>query len=190
MKLLTLKLSFKNMNSIELHNRKFNLFIDANSIQNAIDNVANDISRDYKDRNPVFLGVLNGSFLFTADVVRRFEGNCEVNFIRLASYQGTDSTGTIKEVMGLNENIKNRDVLILEDIVDSGNTLEYIIEVLRSHKPRSLKVATFLFKPKAYLKDIPVDYVGIEVGNEFLVGYGLDFDGHGRNLEDVYIIEE
>ena len=178
------------MNIIELHNRKFKLFIDANSIQNAIDNVATDINRDYKEKNPVFIGVLNGSFLFTADVVRRFDSNCEVGFIRLASYEGTDSTGKIKELMGLNEDIKDRDVLILEDIVDSGNTLEYIVEILRSYQPKSLKVATFLFKPKAYLKDIPVDYSGIEVGNEFLVGYGLDFDGLGRNLEDIYIIEE
>ena len=111
-------------------------------------------------------------------------------FLRLASYDGTDSTGKINELVGLNEDLKGRDVLILEDIVDSGNTLAYLMETLSSYQPKSLKVATFLFKPKAYKKDFPVDYIGIEVGNEFLVGYGLDFDGLGRNLEDIYIIEE
>ena len=190
MNLLTLALSFKEMERIELHNRKFKRFIDANTIQDAIDKVAVDINRDYKDKSPVFIGVLNGSFLFTADVVRRFESDCEVAFIRLASYEGTDSTGKINELIGLNEEIKDRDVLILEDIVDSGNTLKYIVETLMNYQPKSLKVATFLFKPNAYKKDIPVDYKGIEVANEFLVGYGLDFDGLGRNLEDIYIIEE
>ena len=178
------------MERIELHNRKFKRFIDANTIQNAIDQLALEINRDYNGKRPIFIGVLNGSFLFTADVVRRFKSDCEVAFLRLASYDGTDSTGKINELVGLNEDLKGRDVLILEDIVDSGNTLAYLMETLSSYQPKSLKVATFLFKPKAYKKDFPVDYIGIEVGNEFLVGYGLDFDGLGRNLEDIYIIEE
>ena len=178
------------MERIELHDRKFKRFIDASAIQNAIDQLADEINRDYNGKRPIFIGVLNGSFLFTADVVRRFNSDCEVAFVRLASYDGTDSTGKINELVGLNEDLKDRDVLILEDIVDSGNTLAYLMETLISYQPKSLKVATFLFKPKAYKKDFPVDYRGIEVGNEFLVGYGLDFDGLGRNLEDIYIIED
>ncbi len=190
MNLLTLALSLKRMKRIELHGKKFKRFIDAKSIQNAIDDLAIQINRDYNGKRPVFIGVLNGSFLFTADVVRRFKSDCEVAFLRLASYDGTDSTGKVNELVGLNEDLKDRDVLILEDIVDSGNTLAYLMENLSTYQPNSLKVATFLFKPNAYKKDFPVDYRGIEVGNEFLVGYGLDFDGLGRNLEDIYIIED
>ena len=188
--MLTLALSLKRMKRIELHGKKFKRFIDAKSIQNAIDDLAIQINRDYNGKRPVFIGVLNGSFLFTADVVRRFKSDCEVAFLRLASYDGTDSTGKVNELVGLNEDLKDRDVLILEDIVDSGNTLAYLMENLSKYQPNSLKVATFLFKPNAYKKDFPVDYRGIEVGNEFLVGYGLDFDGLGRNLEDIYIIED
>ncbi len=178
------------MNRVKLHNKYFKLFIDAESIQSAISKIAEIINKDYKEKSPIFIGVLNGSFLFTADIVRKFKSNCEISFIRLSSYSGTESSGNVLEVMGLNEDIKGRDVLILEDIVDSGNTLVKIVDLLKKKQPKSLKIATFLFKPNAYKKDIPVDYVAMEVGNEFLVGYGLDYDGLGRNLEDIYIIEE
>jgi hypoxanthine phosphoribosyltransferase len=137
-----------------------------------------------------FIGVLNGSFLFCADLIRQFNSTCEVAFIQFASYEGTQSSGKVKELMSLSIDIKNRDVIILEDIVDTGNTLEKLMITLKKHAPSSIKIATLLFKPNAYKKKIPIDYVAIEVGNEFLVGFGLDYDGIGRNLEHIYKIEE
>ena len=160
----------------------------ADKIQHAIQSLGAQLNKDYAGKDPLFIGVLNGSFLFVADLVRTFEENCEVSFIKMASYEGTGSTGTVTELIGLKENIKDRDVIILEDIVDTGNTLEKIHTVLMTHAPKSLEIATLLFKPNAYTKNIPVKYAALEVGNEFLVGYGLDYDGLGRNLKDIYII--
>lgn len=175
-------------NTIQLHDKQFKPFIDSAKIQDAILSLANKINQDYSNKQPVFIGVLNGSFLFVADLVREFEGNCDVSFMKMASYEGTSTTGVVNELIGLNEDIKDRHVIILEDIVDTGNTLEKLFQELRKQAPASLEIATLLFKPKAYQKDIPVKYVAMEVGNEFLVGYGLDYDGLGRNLKDIFII--
>lgn len=176
------------MSMVQLHDKKFKPFIDKEQIQAAIIRLAGEIQKDYNDKNPVFIGVLNGSFLIVADLVREFEGDCEVSFVKMASYEGTNTTGVVNELIGLNNSIVDRHVVIIEDIVDSGNTIEKLVDLLGKDKPASLKIATLLYKPKAYKKDIPIDYVAIEVGNEFLVGYGLDYDGLGRNLKDIYII--
>lgn len=173
---------------IQLHDKTFVPFMDSEQIQSAIENLGLKIQKDYQGKNPLFIGVLNGSFLFVADLVRTFEGDCEVSFIKMASYEGTSTTGTVTELIGLKENIKDRHVIVLEDIVDTGTTLEKIYTELIKDQPASLEIATLLFKPKAYQKEIPVKYVALEVGNEFLVGYGLDYDGLGRNLKDIYII--
>lgn len=173
---------------IKLHDKQFKPFIDSSRIQEAILALANKINQDYKDKQPLFIGVLNGSFLFVADLVREFNGNCDVSFMKMASYEGTSTTGVVNELIGLNEDISGRHVIILEDIVDTGNTLENLFQELEKQNPESLEIATLLFKPKAYQKDIPVKYVAMEVGNEFLVGYGLDYDGLGRNLKDIFII--
>jgi len=178
------------MNIVKLHDKTFKPFISAKKIDEAIKNLALKIQEDYENKTPIFIGILNGSFLFTADLVREFTGDCEVSFLRMASYEGTQTTGTVKTVMSLKESLKDRHVVIIEDIVDTGNTVEKLFEVLEKEKPASLKIATLLYKPKAYTKNIPIDYVAIEVGNEFLVGYGLDYDGFGRNLKDIYIINE
>lgn len=173
---------------IKLHDKQFKPFIDSSRIQEAILALANKINQDYKDKQPLFIGVLNGSFLFVADLVREFNGNCDVSFMKMASYEGTSTTGVVNELIGLNEEITGRHVIVLEDIVDTGNTLEKLFQELEKQNPESLEIATLLFKPKAYQKDIPVKYVAMEVGNEFLVGYGLDYDGLGRNLKDIFII--
>ena len=173
---------------IKLHDKEFKPFIGSEKIQEVISALANQINQDYKDKQPVFIGVLNGSFLFVADLVREFEGNCDVSFMKMASYEGTNTTGVVNELIGLNQDIEGRDVIILEDIVDTGNTLEKLFQELEKKNPKSLEIATLLFKPNAYQKDIPVKYAAMEVGNEFLVGYGLDYDGLGRNLKDIYII--
>ncbi|MCB9195203.1 MAG: hypoxanthine phosphoribosyltransferase [Flavobacteriales bacterium] len=174
--------------NIQLHDKHFKPFIDSSKIQEVVCTLANQINTDYQNKQPLFIGVLNGSFLFTADLVREFSGNCNVSFMKMASYEGTNTTGVVNELIGLNEDISGRHVIIVEDIVDTGNTLEKLFQELKKMNPASLEIATLLFKPKAYQKDIPVKYVAMEVGNEFLVGYGLDYDGLGRNLKDIYII--
>jgi len=174
--------------TIQLHDKHFVPFMEASKIASAIKSLGEKLNNDYQGKSPLFIGVLNGSFLFVADLVREFESNCEVSFIKMASYEGTSTTGVVTELIGLKEDIKGRHVIILEDIVDTGNTLEKIHAELSKSNPASLEIATLLFKPKAYQKDIPVKYAALEVGNEFLVGYGLDYDGLGRNLKDIYII--
>lgn len=176
------------MPTVSLHDKSFDIFITEEKIQTSIKNIASNINNDYKDKNPLFIGILNGSFLFAADLFKQINGNCEITFLKLTSYEGVSSSGAVRELIGINENIKNRHVIILEDIVDTGVTLEKIIEILSVNEPASIKIATLLFKPKAYQKTLSVDYVGFEVGNEFLVGYGLDYDGLGRNLKDIYKI--
>jgi hypoxanthine phosphoribosyltransferase len=176
------------MSSIQLHDKHFRPFITSEKIAEVIGKVAQKIQNDYHDKKPLFIGVLNGSFLFAADLVRHFEGNCEVSFIKLASYEGTSSTGTIQELIGFNENLEGRNLIVIEDIVDTGNTLERIYQDLEKRNPKSIAIATLLFKPNAYKKSFPINYVAMEVGNEFLVGYGLDYDGLGRNLKDIYVV--
>ena len=180
------------MGTIRLHDKTFKPFLTKNEIQKAIQNLGKVLNEEYKDKNPVFLGVLNGCFLFVADLVREFEGNCEVSFIKLSSYEGTASTGNIRQLIGLNSSLKERDILILEDIVDTGNTVRELVRLVEEHHPASVKIATLLYKPDAYKfsSEIPIDFAAMEVGNEFLVGYGLDYDELGRNLKDIYIITE
>lgn len=178
------------MEIVQLHSKRFKKFISNGQLQNSIAEIVAKINQDYADKTPVFVGVLNGSFLFSADIIKEFNGNCEVAFIRLASYKGTASTGDVNQLLGLSIDLKGRDVIVLEDIVDTGNTLEVIMNTINLQSPNSIKIATLLFKPDAYKKKYPVDYIAIEVGNDFLVGYGLDYDGLGRNLKDIYKIVE
>jgi len=174
------------MRTVTLHDKTFELFIPEKAIQEAIGALAIQINTDYAGKKPLFLGILNGSFLFAADLFRQIEGNAEISFLKMASYQGTTTSGKISELIGLNEDITNRHVIIIEDIVDTGITLEKIIADLQKKNPASMAIATLLFKPAAYQKSIPVNYVGIKVANDFLVGYGLDYDGLGRNLKEIY----
>jgi hypoxanthine phosphoribosyltransferase len=174
------------MQTVTLHDKTFDLFIPAQTIQESIAAVAKEINSDYAQKNPLFIAILNGAFLFVADLFRLIEGQAEISFLKMASYEGTSSTGKINELIGLNEDIAGRHVIIVEDIVDTGMTLEKIMLDLQQKNPASLAVATLLFKPAAYQKTIPVNYVGIKVANDFLVGYGLDYDGLGRNLKEIY----
>ena len=151
-------------------------------------NLPVQINKDLTGKDVVFLGILNGAFLFAADLFRRIELQARISFVKLASYEGTSSSGTIKELIGWNEDIKNKSVVIVEDIVDTGNTLERIVDELVMRKAAEIRIATMLFKPAAYTKKIPLDYVGFEIPNDFVVGYGLDYDGYGRNLPSVYTL--
>lgn len=152
----------------------------------AVDALAAKINEDLDGELPLFVGVLNGSFMFLGDLMKKVTIPAEISFVKLASYEGTTSTGVVKQLVGLDENIIDRTVVIVEDIVDTGNTIEHLYQSLQTHRPKSIKVATLLFKPAAYTKNVHIDYPALEVPNDFLVGYGLDYDGLGRNLKHIY----
>jgi len=178
------------MKQVKLKDKEFEVSIPSEKIQEAIVKVAEKINMDYAGHDvPLFISILNGSFMFTADLFKHIDFTCEVTFLKLTSYKGTASTGAVRQLIGVNESIEGRDVIVLEDIVDTGITLEQIMGQLKSFEPKSVKVATLLFKPKAYQKDLEVDYIGMEIPNDFIVGYGLDYDGLGRNLPDIYTLK-
>ena len=176
----------KKPNTIKVHDKKFRKIISARKVQQAIEVVAKKINKDFKNKKPIFISVLNGSFLFTADLIKKVTIECEISFIKISSYSGTQSTGNMNTLIGLKEDLKGRNVVVLEEMVDSGNTIEKVIGELKKLNPESLKIATLFFKPEAYKKNIKLDYIGMDVPNDFLVGYGLDYDGLGRNLQDIY----
>lgn len=177
------------MKQVKLHDKEFKVSIPSEKIQEAIVQMAKKINNDYKDKNvPLFISILNGSFMFTADLFKHIDFVCEVTFLKLTSYRGTASTGAVRQLIGVNEAIEGRDVIVLEDIVDTGITLEQILGQLKSFEPASVGVASLLFKPEAYQKDLKIDYIGMEIPNDFIVGYGLDYDGLGRNLPDIYTL--
>ena len=174
------------MGTIKLHNKHFKKYISAKKIKIAIDKMASLVAKDCGDEVPIFIGILNGSFMFAADFVRAYNGNCEMSFVKLASYSGTDSTGNVKQLVGLNEDIEGRTVIILEDIIDTGTTLEEIYNIFRHRKLKQLKIATLFFKPDVFRKELHIDYIGLSIPDKFIVGYGLDYNGLGRNLADIY----
>lgn len=173
---------------IKVKDKEFEISIPSSDIQVAIQRMAEEINRDYRDKTPLFLAILNGSFIFAADLIRKITIPCHISFVKLASYSGTTSTNEVREMIGLNEEITGRHVIILEDIVDSGITLDHLIRDLEILKPADIKVACFTFKPEAFKKTFRIDYLGISIPNDFIVGYGLDYDGYGRNLPDIYKI--
>jgi hypoxanthine phosphoribosyltransferase len=176
------------MKEIRILDKKFKEMITEQVILERIDVLAKQLNSDLTGKDVVFLGILNGAFLFAADLFRRIEGQARMSFVKLASYEGTSSSGFIKELIGWNEDIKNKTVIVIEDIVDTGNTLERIVDELVIRKAAEIRIATLLYKPDAYKKNIPLDYVGFEIPNDFVVGYGLDYDGYGRNLPSVYTL--
>jgi len=178
-------------NTIQLHDKKFRIMIPAEQIDKAVDAVAQRINADYAGKEtPLFLGILNGSFMFMSDLIKKIEFNNELSFVKLASYEGTCSSGCVKSLIGLNGSIEGRHVIVVEDIVDTGESIEYMICDLKAQKPASLEVCTLFFKPGSYRKQIPIKYRAMEIGNEFIVGYGLDYDQLGRSLKDIYVVTE
>lgn len=175
---------------ITIKDKQFKPFITSDKINEAVKSVATKINSELANDFPVFLVVLNGSFMFAADLLREVTIPCEISFIKLASYHGTSSTGTVSELIGLKEDLSNRTVVIVEDIVDSGNTMEKLMAVLETKKTKEIKIATALYKPEAYTKKFPINYAGIIIKNDFVVGYGLDYDGLGRNLKDIYVLAQ
>lgn len=177
---------FKIKTLIKLHDLEFQPYISEKEILKAIEKLARSLNQDYQGQTPIFLGVLNGAFMFASEVIKRFKGDCEVSFVKLGSYQGTQSTGKVETLLGLNHSLKDRKVILLEDIVDTGNTLNSINEILQKEGVAGYEVATLFYKPEAYKRNFNIKYIGLEIPNKFIVGYGLDYDGLGRNLTEVY----
>jgi hypoxanthine phosphoribosyltransferase len=174
------------MASIKLHDKTFDTYLSAESIQEKIRGIAADISRDYQGRKPLFLAILNGSFMFAADLFRHLTIDAEICFIKLASYKGMKSTGQIITAIGLDQDVFGRDIIIIEDIVDTGKTLHEFLPKLHHQQPASLKIASLLHKPEATVFPLEIEYLGFSIPNKFVVGYGLDYDGLGRNLKEIY----
>lgn len=178
------------MAAIKLHDKSFDTYLSEQSIQNKITELATSINKDYADKNPLFIAILNGSFMFAADLFKHLSINAEICFIKLASYKGMRSTGHITTAIGLDQDLYDRDVIILEDIVDTGKTLHHFLPKLHHQQPRSLKIASLLHKPDATIFPITIDYLGFSIPNKFVVGYGLDYDGLGRNLKEILQLVE
>lgn len=174
------------MSTIKLHDLYFKPFIKAEEIQTIVNDLATKIHEDCKDETPLFIAILNGSFIFAADLVRAYKGNCEISFVKLASYEGTTSTEKVRQLLGINENIENRTVIILEDIVDTGNTLEEIYAIFKNKKVKQLKIATLFLKPTVFKKTLDINYIGKNIEDKFIVGYGLDYNNLGRNIPSIY----
>ena len=176
------------MNEIKLKDKMFRLTMSEADILVHVREVAERINKDYAGRKPLFLSVLNGSFMFTSDLMKLIELECEISFVKLASYQGTMSTGKVHEVIGVNEDLTGRDIIIVEDIVESGKTMAQMLDSLAARNPASVKICTLFFKPSKLTEQINVDYAAMVIPDDFIVGYGLDYDGYGRNLKDLYTI--
>ncbi len=174
------------MSIIQVRDKKFIPFLTVEQIDQQISRLAEMINVDYKDKRPLFIGILNGSFIFAADLFKKITIEAEISFIKLASYKGTRSTGHVITSIGLDESLKGRHVVIIEDIVDTGKTLQEFLPQLYDQQPASLKIASLLHKPEALIHPINIDYLGFSVPNKFLLGYGLDYDGLGRNLKEIY----
>lgn len=176
---------------IHLHDKSFRPAYSHKQISEAIARVATQINADYAGKEcPLFLGILNGSFMFMGELMQHIDLACEVSFIKMASYNGTKSMGDINDLIGLTDNIKGRNIIIVEDIVDTGNSYEHILQLLEAHAPASIAIATLLFKPEAYTKTYPVAYCAMEIPDKFIIGFGLDYDGLGRNYKDIYELAE
>jgi adenylate kinase len=173
---------------IKLHDKYFKPFISASDIDKAISKLATQISEDIGDEIPVFVGILNGSFMVVSDFVKKYPRPCEVTFIKLASYEGVKSSEDIQRLIGLTQDLTGRTVVVIEDIIDTGNTLHDIYRIFKNEGVKALKIATLFYKPEAYKKDFKIHYIGIEIPNKFIVGYGLDYDGLGRDIPEVYQI--
>ena len=176
------------MSTVTVNNRDFNLYLKHEDIIVSIEKLAAKMNEDLKRKNPLFIVVLNGAFVFASELITRFNGDCDITFVRLASYEGTESTNSVRELMSLNVDVEDRTIVIVEDIIDSGLTMLMAKDKLKAAGAKDVLIATLLYKPKAFKHNYYIHYVGIEIPNDFIIGFGLDYDGKGRNLRDIYKI--
>jgi len=176
----------KEPQTVKAHDLSFELMISEKEIQAKVETMGKTLKEKYQGKNPIFLGVLNGSFVFTADLVRAFGDDCEVSFIKLSSYSGLESTGKVATVIGLTTDVENRHIIVIEDIIDTGKTMHDFLPTLKKMNPASVAFATFLLKPDAIKYDFPIEYIGYKIPNKFVIGYGLDYNEQGRNLRGIY----
>ena len=177
------------MKSIKIKDKEFVPMISEAEIKERVKAVAQQISKDMEGKNPLLLAVLNGSFVFAADLMREITIPCEISFVKLASYQGTTSTGKVKEVIGINEDLSGRTIIIVEDIVESGLTMKRMIESIGTRNPESVNISTLLLKPDRLKTDLDIKYVAFSIPNDFILGYGLDYDQQARGLKDIYVLK-
>ncbi len=178
------------MDRIKVLDKEFVVSIPEEKIAQEVARVAQEINKDLADKNPLFISVLNGSFMFTADLMKHITIPCQVSFVKLASYEGVASTGQVKEVIGLNEDITNRTIVIVEDIVDTGLTMQRLLDTLGTRNPKDIYIASLLVKPEKLKVDLNINYVAFNIPNDFILGYGLDYDGYARNLRHIYTVVE
>ena len=176
------------MSTIKVKEKQFAISIPETEILTAVQRVADAINRDLEGKEPLFLSVLSGAFMFTADLMKHITIPCEVSFIKLSSYEGTSSTGQVRQLMELNQCIKGRTVVIVEDIVDTGLTMQKLLELLQAQEPAEVHIATLLLKPDKLKVPLHIEYAAMQIPNDFIVGYGLDYDGFGRNYKDIYTV--
>ncbi|WP_423126301.1 phosphoribosyltransferase [Gaoshiqia sp. Z1-71] len=177
----------KEMGNIQILDKEFELFMPYEKIRSVVERMSEEMNERLEGKNPLFICILNGSFMFAAEIFKRITLlDAEISFVKLASYDGTSTTGSVRELIGLNEDLAGRTVVVLEDIVDTGITIEKVIAQIQSKKPAEVQVATLLLKPDALQKEVQLDYIGLEIPNDFIVGYGLDYNGMGRNLIDIF----
>ncbi len=174
------------MTKVQVRELVFEKFIGKDEIDVAVQKVAEEINRDYAGKNPLLLAILNGSFIFASDLMRKLTIPCEISFVKFASYAGTLTTSKVKELIGVSEELEGRHIIVVEDIVDTGITMHKLLQDIREKNPIDVRVACFCFKPEAFEKSFSIDYLGMEIPNDFIVGYGLDYNGYGRNLPDIY----
>jgi hypoxanthine phosphoribosyltransferase len=175
---------------IKVHDLNFEILIPQNILEKRINELSLELDSDYSGKKPLFIAVLNGSFMFAATLLKNSQIESEITFIKVKSYENTESTGEVLALIGLESNIEGRDIIVIEDIVDTGNTIFEVIKTITAQKPKSLAIASLLFKPKALLKPVAVKYVGFEIEPKFVIGYGLDYNGLGRNLSDIWVLEK
>jgi len=173
-----------------IKDKPFKVYLTVDQIGAAVSEMAERMNLELENKSPLFVIVLNGAFMFASDLLKKITIDCGLSFVKVSSYEGISSTNRVKQLIGLDEDISGRTIVVIEDIVDTGVTIENIINYLLPKNPAAIKVATLLHKPDALIRNVTLDYVGIEVENKFLVGYGLDYDGEGRNLQDIYILDK
>ena len=178
------------MDTITIHDSTFRIFLQPGEIHDAVERIARQLNNDLHDKDVIFLVILNGSFLFAADLLRNYHNSCRISFVKISSYEGITNEGRIKELIGINEILEDKTVVIVEDIVDTGNTLDCVINQIKEKHPAELKIVTLLLKPEAYEYPHKIDYIGFRIPNRFVVGYGLDYDGFGRNMTGIYSLVE